>query len=62
MGSERASWRSEALGPARRLELSEGPIRGHLTGEGPPIVFVHGALVNANLWRKVVPASTASRA
>ena len=26
-----------------------------MTGEGPPIVFVHGALVNANLWRKVVP-------
>jgi pimeloyl-ACP methyl ester carboxylesterase len=26
-----------------------------VTGEGPPIVFVHGALVNANLWRKVVP-------
>jgi pimeloyl-ACP methyl ester carboxylesterase len=25
-----------------------------VTGEGPPIVFVHGALVNANLWRKVV--------
>jgi pimeloyl-ACP methyl ester carboxylesterase len=24
-------------------------------GDGPPIVFVHGYLVNANLWRKVVP-------
>ncbi len=24
-------------------------------GDGPPLVFVHGALVNANLWRKVVP-------
>ena len=23
-------------------------------GSGPPIVFVHGLLVNANLWRKVV--------
>jgi pimeloyl-ACP methyl ester carboxylesterase len=55
MGSGRASWRSEALGPARTLELSEGRIRAHVTGEGPPIVFVHGALVNANLWRKVVP-------
>ena len=55
MGTERASWRSEALGPARTLELSEGRIRAHVTGEGPPIVFVHGALVNANLWRKVVP-------
>jgi pimeloyl-ACP methyl ester carboxylesterase len=25
------------------------------TGDGDPIVFVHGLLVNANLWRKVVP-------
>jgi pimeloyl-ACP methyl ester carboxylesterase len=37
------------------VELSKGRIRAHVTGQGPPIVFVHGALVNANLWRKVVP-------
>jgi pimeloyl-ACP methyl ester carboxylesterase len=55
MSNERANWRSEALGPARTVDLSEGRIRAHVTGEGPPIVFVHGALVNANLWRKVVP-------
>jgi pimeloyl-ACP methyl ester carboxylesterase len=55
MQSDGASWRSEALGPARMVGLSEGRIRAHVTGEGPPIVFVHGALVNANLWRKVVP-------
>jgi pimeloyl-ACP methyl ester carboxylesterase len=55
MGAERASWRSEALGASRTLELSEGRIRAHVTGEGPPIVFVHGILINANLWRKVVP-------
>ena len=24
-------------------------------GRGPVLVFVHGLLVNANLWRKVVP-------
>ena len=40
---------------ARTLELHGGRLRAHVTGEGPPIVFVHGALVNANLWRKVVP-------
>jgi pimeloyl-ACP methyl ester carboxylesterase len=52
----RASWRAESLGPGRVLELGAGRrIRAHVTGEGPPIVFVHGALVNANLWRKVVP-------
>jgi pimeloyl-ACP methyl ester carboxylesterase len=50
-----ADWRSPALGPARTLDLGGGRrIRAHVTGEGPAIVFVHGALVNANLWRKVV--------
>lgn len=48
-------WRSEALGPARTLELDGGRLRAHVTGEGPAIVFVHGVLVNANLWRKVIP-------
>jgi pimeloyl-ACP methyl ester carboxylesterase len=53
---DRASWRAPSLGPGWVLELGEGRrIRAHVTGEGPPIVFVHGALVNANLWRKVVP-------
>jgi pimeloyl-ACP methyl ester carboxylesterase len=53
---DRATWRAPALGPARSLDLGGGRrIRAHLTGQGPPIVFVHGVLVNANLWRKVVP-------
>jgi pimeloyl-ACP methyl ester carboxylesterase len=50
-----ADWRSPDLGPAQTLDLGGGrTVRAHVTGEGPPIVFVHGALVNANLWRKVV--------
>ena len=50
-----ADWRSPDLGPAQTLDLGGGRrIRAHVTGEGPPIAFVHGALVNANLWRKVV--------
>ena len=54
--SDRASWRAPELGPARTLDLGGGRrIRAHATGDGPPIVFVHGALVNASLWRKVVP-------
>jgi pimeloyl-ACP methyl ester carboxylesterase len=49
-------WRSPDLGPARTLDLGgDRRIRAHVVGEGPPIVFVHGALVNANLWRRVVP-------
>lgn len=55
MTSSAASWRSEALGEGRELRLRQGTIRYHETGSGPPLVFVHGALVNANLWRKVVP-------
>jgi pimeloyl-ACP methyl ester carboxylesterase len=47
-------WRSPDLGPAKTLELSGRKLRYHDVGEGPPIVFVHGVIVNANLWRKVV--------
>ena len=47
-------WRSPDLGPAKTLELGAGRLRYHDAGEGPPLVFVHGVIVNANLWRKVV--------
>ncbi|MFH5211244.1 alpha/beta fold hydrolase [Antrihabitans sp. NCIMB 15449] len=36
------------------IELSAGRIRYSDTGEGPPIVFVHGVFVAGSLWRKVV--------
>ena len=52
--AERARWRAPILGEARVLDLPNGRIRYHDVGSGPPIVFVHGLLVNANLWRKVV--------
>jgi pimeloyl-ACP methyl ester carboxylesterase len=55
MSNANADWRSEDLGPARTLELDGGRMRVHVTGDGPAVVFVHGLLVNANLWRKVVP-------
>ncbi len=51
---EASTWRSPALGDARVLDLPGGRIKAHEAGSGPPIVFVHGLLVNANLWRKVV--------
>jgi pimeloyl-ACP methyl ester carboxylesterase len=51
-----ADWRSPDLGPAQTLDLGGGRrVRAHVTGSGPPVAFVHGLLVNANLWRKVVP-------
>jgi pimeloyl-ACP methyl ester carboxylesterase len=51
---EKATWRDEALGAPRELDLPQGRLRYFEAGTGHPIVFVHGLLVNANLWRKVV--------
>lgn len=43
----------------KSVELAAGTIRYRERGEGPPVVFVHGLLVNADLWRNVVPAVSA---
>src|ERR671931_973598 len=48
------TWRDPALGSVRDLDLPQGKLRCFEAGKGAPIVFVHGLLVNANLWRKVV--------
>jgi pimeloyl-ACP methyl ester carboxylesterase len=47
--------RTDALGTVHEVELPAGRIRYRERGEGPPVVFVHGLLVNADLWRAVVP-------
>jgi pimeloyl-ACP methyl ester carboxylesterase len=36
-------------------KLSQGTIHYRESGAGPPIVFVHGLLVDGRLWRKVTP-------
>jgi pimeloyl-ACP methyl ester carboxylesterase len=36
-------------------KLSQGTIHYSESGDGPPIVFVHGLLVDGRLWRKVTP-------
>src|SRR5688500_14512374 len=46
---------SESLGQEKQVQLTQGTIEYRERGTGEPIVFVHGALVNADLWRKVVP-------
>ncbi|MEG8177529.1 alpha/beta hydrolase [Nocardia terpenica] len=51
---------SSALGPVSQVDLPGGRIRYHDTGSGAPVVFVHGLLVNADLWRKVVPGVAAA--
>jgi pimeloyl-ACP methyl ester carboxylesterase len=47
--------RSESLGQEHRIRLPAGEVRYFERGEGAPVVFVHGVLTNAELWRKVVP-------
>ncbi|WP_344609789.1 alpha/beta hydrolase [Sporichthya brevicatena] len=47
--------RTTALGEWREAKLSGGAVLYADRGQGAPVVFVHGLLVNADLWRKVVP-------
>jgi len=46
--------RSALLGTPRDVEVTGGVIRTFERGDGPVLVFVHGVLANANLWRKVI--------
>jgi pimeloyl-ACP methyl ester carboxylesterase len=38
----------------KEIQLPQGTIRYREAGEGPPIVFVHGYLVDGRLWDRVV--------
>jgi pimeloyl-ACP methyl ester carboxylesterase len=44
--------------PETTLQLPQGPVRLRDDGDGPPILFVHGLLVDGGLWREVTPALT----
>ena len=52
--------RSAALGREHRVTLEQGDLRYYETGAGRPVVFVHGILTNAELWRAVVPGVAAA--
>jgi pimeloyl-ACP methyl ester carboxylesterase len=41
--------------PSAEVRLPQGPIRYRDGGQGEPIVFVHGLLVDGTVWRKVAP-------
>ena len=51
---------SNSLGPPRTVRLPDGVIEYREVGQGPAVVFVHGLLVNADLWRNVVPIVAAA--
>jgi pimeloyl-ACP methyl ester carboxylesterase len=48
--------KTQALGAEQTIRLRQGTIAYRERGEGPPVVFVHGLLVNADLWRHEVPS------
>ena len=54
-------WRSGLLGERRELELAQGTLEYYVRGIGPVLVFCHGWLANANLWRGVVDQLAATR-
>jgi pimeloyl-ACP methyl ester carboxylesterase len=39
----------------RHVDLDVGRIRVREAGDGPPVLLVHGALVNSHLWDDVIP-------
>jgi pimeloyl-ACP methyl ester carboxylesterase len=49
-----------ATGTPSHISLPQGVIRYREAGSGPPLLFVHGAFVNGDLWRNVVPPLAAS--
>jgi pimeloyl-ACP methyl ester carboxylesterase len=52
--------RSESLGEKRSVSLRGGTIDYRERGAGRPVLFVHGLMVNADLWRAVVPIVAAA--
>jgi pimeloyl-ACP methyl ester carboxylesterase len=48
------TWRSPSLGEPGEAEVDQGRLPYFRRGSGPTVVFAHGWLANANLWRKVV--------
>src|SRR4051794_25776589 len=47
--------RSDALGDRHEIDLPAGRLSYRERGSGRPVVFIHGLLVNGDLWRDVVP-------
>jgi pimeloyl-ACP methyl ester carboxylesterase len=52
--SEPHRWRSDLLGEPLSLKVDGGRLDYFERGSGPALLFSHGWLANANLWREVV--------
>ncbi|MFC5596013.1 alpha/beta fold hydrolase [Deinococcus cellulosilyticus] len=39
----------------KTLDLRQGPVQYSDTGSGEPILFLHGAMLSARLWRNIIP-------
>ncbi len=54
--------RPPALGTPRDISLAHATVRIFESGpgDGPPVVFVHGVLANADLWQHVLPRAAAA--
>lgn len=50
---------SITLGEVREIRIDGTPLRYREAGDGPPLLFLHGLLVNGDLWRQVVPQLSA---
>lgn len=46
---------SDQMGTVKEVQLSQGTVRYREQGSGQPLLFVHGFLVNGDLWRGVAP-------
>jgi pimeloyl-ACP methyl ester carboxylesterase len=46
----------EELGEQKEVHLTQGTVSYRERGSGETLVFIHGLLVNGDLWRKVVPS------
>lgn len=50
---------SDVLGERRTVDVAAGTLEYRVRGSGPPVVLAHGAGMNGDLWRHVVPALAA---
>jgi pimeloyl-ACP methyl ester carboxylesterase len=54
IGTDTHHWRSPLLGEPKHLDLPCGRVDYFERGSGTTLLFVHGWLANANLWRNVI--------